>query len=258
MARREIEIKSKKLSKSKKEISDINNAIERDRNILSSIQKDIEIKNNEIKSLENKINELNLIKKEVELIIYTARENNNAEMKKLNDEKLELVRNIVWLEKNQEKEIEKFEEYRIEQEKEIKNNIDILKKDIVVLNNQKIQIIETNNKLVIEKNKLEKDVDKLRNKLNELKIEENQYKYITGATTTICKYGAGRLERLVNNDSTSWKTIAIYDWLSTAWTQIANIDAGVVVGNIEFSVPFNDWLTIVTNSTSANLTVVYE
>ena len=87
---------------------------------------------------------------------------------------------------------------------------------------------------------------------------ENQYRYITGATTTVCKYGAGRIERLVNSDSTSGKTITIYDGVSAAGTTIAVIDAGTVVGNIELGVPFNDGLTIVTNSSSADVTVVYE
>lgn len=87
---------------------------------------------------------------------------------------------------------------------------------------------------------------------------ENQFKHISGITTTVCKYGAGRLERLINNDSTSGKTIKIYDGLSALGNQIAEIDAGVVIGNIEFGVPFNDGLTIVTNSASADLTAIYE
>ena len=84
---------------------------------------------------------------------------------------------------------------------------------------------------------------------------ESIYKYIGTNTTTVCKYGAGRLLRINNLDNAG--TITIYDNTSAAGTIIAAIDAAKVLGTINFECPFNNGLTIVT-ATNAKLVVIYE
>lgn len=84
---------------------------------------------------------------------------------------------------------------------------------------------------------------------------ESQYKYIGTDTTTVCKYGAGRLKRIVNVDNAG--DVTVYDNTEASGTQIAVIDTAKALGTLDFDVPFNDGLTIVT-ATSAKVVVIYE
>ena len=59
---------------------------------------------------------------------------------------------------------------------------------------------------------------------------ENQYKYISTDTTTVCKYGAGRLENLIVTDPSG--TVTIYDNSNFSDTR-----------NITFNLPFKKTYT---------------
>jgi len=85
------------------------------------------------------------------------------------------------------------------------------------------------------------------------------YKQITGASTNILKYGAGKLHSIVNTNNSG--SCTIYDNTSAAAPIIATIDLAKVVGAIPFGnlgVPFYTGLTIVTVGVAATITVVYE
>lgn len=81
------------------------------------------------------------------------------------------------------------------------------------------------------------------------------YKYISSATTTICKYGAGTLHAIINNDNAG--SVVVYDNTAGSGTIIASIDLTKVLGTITFNVPFNIGLTLVSTG-SVKITVVYE
>jgi hypothetical protein len=81
------------------------------------------------------------------------------------------------------------------------------------------------------------------------------YKYINSATTTVCKYGAGSLHRIVNCDNVG--SITIYDSATAAGPIIASMDLTRTVGSYEFNVPFYYGLTIVSSGPPI-VTVVYE
>jgi hypothetical protein len=86
-------------------------------------------------------------------------------------------------------------------------------------------------------------------------ITNSTYKYISGAATTILKYGAGTLHTIINNDNVG--SCIIYDNTSGAAPIIASIDLVKVLGTQTFDAPFSDGLTIVTTG-SVKITVVYE
>lgn len=89
---------------------------------------------------------------------------------------------------------------------------------------------------------------------------ESQYKHLTGAATTVCKYGAGRLHKIIINQNGTLATV--YDQTSAVvGTEIAAIDTTKATGNtgtIIFDCPFSTGLTIVTTGAGTDLTVVYE
>ena len=88
------------------------------------------------------------------------------------------------------------------------------------------------------------------------KIEtEAAHKFINTNTTTICKYGAGRLKRILNVDNAG--NITIYDNTSATGTVIATIDTAKALGTLDFDIPFSNGLTVVT-ATSAKVVVIYE
>jgi hypothetical protein len=80
-------------------------------------------------------------------------------------------------------------------------------------------------------------------------------KYVGTDTTTVLKYGAGRLHRIVNCDNVG--SITLYDNTSAGGTIIATIDTSKVLGHMEFGCPFSLGLTLVTAS-SSKVVVVYE
>jgi len=81
------------------------------------------------------------------------------------------------------------------------------------------------------------------------------YKFINTNTTTICKYGAGILHTIINNENVG--DFVVYDNTSAAVPIISSVDAAKVTGTLVFNVPFSNGLTIVTTG-GATITVVYE
>lgn len=93
-------------------------------------------------------------------------------------------------------------------------------------------------------------------RLGEL-ITNPAVKYIGTATTTICKYGAGIIHSIINNDNAG--SCIVYDGIDATGPIIASIDLVKVLGSLPFGegAPFSDGLTIVTVG-GAKITVVYE
>jgi hypothetical protein len=84
-------------------------------------------------------------------------------------------------------------------------------------------------------------------------------KYITTNTTTVCKYGAGKLHKIMVNSPTE-HTITLYDAVSAvAGTAFAIITpgGGLTPFELDYELDFYTGLTIVTAG-SPNLTIVYE
>lgn len=89
---------------------------------------------------------------------------------------------------------------------------------------------------------------------------ERAWKNIISATTTICKYGHGRLIRVINNAHVGSATI--YDNTAASGTTIASpnfvsSNTRTPSSNLEYDIPFFNGLTIVSNG-SVDITVVYE
>lgn len=85
------------------------------------------------------------------------------------------------------------------------------------------------------------------------------FKNITTTTTTVCKYGAGRLHSIVVNLPVN-STFEIYDNTSAAAPAIATITTSATVNDpivLDYHLDFNTGLTIKTNG-NYNLTVTYE
>lgn len=73
--------------------------------------------------------------------------------------------------------------------------------------------------------------------------------------TTVLKYGGGILHRITITDNAG--TLIAYDNTAASGAVLCNLDASKTVGTMEFNIPFNNGLTIVTASTP-KMTVVYE
>jgi hypothetical protein len=91
---------------------------------------------------------------------------------------------------------------------------------------------------------------------------ESTSKYITLATTTILKYGPGRLKSVsVLNTNLNATTFTIYDALSASGTPIASIsipkNAAIAPFTLTFDLPFHNGLTVV-NANDVQATIVYE
>jgi len=81
------------------------------------------------------------------------------------------------------------------------------------------------------------------------------YKYIGTNTTTVCKYGPGVLQKIVNLDNAG--SVTVYDNTAASGNQIAVIDTAKALGTLSFDAPFSTGLTIVSAS-GAKITVIYE
>jgi hypothetical protein len=81
------------------------------------------------------------------------------------------------------------------------------------------------------------------------------YKYIGTNTTTVCKYGAGELIRVVNVDNAG--AVTLYDNTEASGTVIAIIDSAKALGTLDFEAPFSNGLTVVT-ATGAKVVLIYE
>jgi hypothetical protein len=89
---------------------------------------------------------------------------------------------------------------------------------------------------------------------------ESAYSHITAAATTILKYGAGRLHKIVINNPAN-SNITVYDNITNSGTIIGimNINTSATTNPfyIDYDCPFNNGLTIVTSAT-IDITVIYE
>jgi hypothetical protein len=82
------------------------------------------------------------------------------------------------------------------------------------------------------------------------------YKYLSGAATTVLKYGAGTLHTIVNNDNSG--SIILYDNTVGSGTIIASIDLAKVLGTLVFDAPFSNGLTVVSTGSGVKITTIYE
>jgi len=79
---------------------------------------------------------------------------------------------------------------------------------------------------------------------------------ITTNTTTILKYGAGVLQRIVNTNNAG--SVIVYDNTTATGTQLVSpIDTAKALGDLNFDAPFNNGLTVITSG-GAQITVIYE
>jgi hypothetical protein len=86
-----------------------------------------------------------------------------------------------------------------------------------------------------------------------------QYKYITGAATTVCKLSSGHLHKIIVNQAGT--LCSIYDQTSAAVPIIGILDTNKTTGTIgavEYNCPFFNGLTIVTTGAGTDITVIYE
>ena len=86
-----------------------------------------------------------------------------------------------------------------------------------------------------------------------------QYKYITGAATTVCKLGGGILHKIIVNQAGTLCTI--YDQTSGAVPIMGILDTNKTtgtIGSVDYECPFFNGLTLVTTGAGTDLTVVYE
>lgn len=81
------------------------------------------------------------------------------------------------------------------------------------------------------------------------------YNFISTNTTTVLKYGAGNLHKIVNCDNAG--TTTIYDNTVASGSQIAVIDTAKALGDLSFNAPFNNGLTVVTSG-GAKVAIIYE
>lgn len=99
--------------------------------------------------------------------------------------------------------------------------------------------------------------------LGPLETERN-YKYSSTNTTLICKYGPGRLYKVIFGDPMLAQVVTLYDGLSASAPRIATL-TNVTQGNhlyrahtvVDFGCPFFNGLTMVTSTTAA-VTMIYE
>jgi hypothetical protein len=92
---------------------------------------------------------------------------------------------------------------------------------------------------------------------------ESTYKYIAASATTVCKYGGGRLVRVIlNNPDGAAQNISIYDSTGGATSTMATLgvpnlnNVGTPI-SIEFGCPFFNGLTVVTDTVQP-VTIIYE
>jgi hypothetical protein len=88
---------------------------------------------------------------------------------------------------------------------------------------------------------------------------ESIYKYISGASTTVCKYGSGKIHNFIINDGAAGSSITIYDNTAGTGTIIGTINTATVSApvSLDFNCPFFTGLTIVVVN-AVNFTVIYE
>ena len=86
-------------------------------------------------------------------------------------------------------------------------------------------------------------------------LNEYQYKYISSASTTTVKSGAGILESLLVTGGTAG-TIVVYDNTSASGPTVANFDSTNAIANYPLNIVFSSGCTVVTGS-ATKITVSY-
>lgn len=87
-----------------------------------------------------------------------------------------------------------------------------------------------------------------------------QHSHITTAADVVLKYGGGKLHQIAFNDTKTGTTVSIYDNVSGTGNPIAvvaNISTTAAPCNIDYALPFQNGLHIVTTGTW-DITIVYE
>jgi hypothetical protein len=97
-------------------------------------------------------------------------------------------------------------------------------------------------------------VDCFVTRLGNLKSQSKSL-YINTNGTYVLKLGAGQLIKIISADNTG--SFTVYDNTAGSGTILTSIDATAVSGLLEFGLPFNIGLTIV-SAGNAKLTVIYE
>lgn len=87
-------------------------------------------------------------------------------------------------------------------------------------------------------------------------MDNNNHKYISTATTTVCKTGSGQLKRITITE-TAAAAITVYDNTAGSGTILAALKASIAEQTYELQIPFNIGLTVVTAGAS-KLNVVFE
>lgn len=87
-------------------------------------------------------------------------------------------------------------------------------------------------------------------------MENNSHKYISSATTTVCKTGSGQLKRITITESVA-SVITVYDNTAGSGTVLTAFKASAAEQSYEFQIPFHIGLTVVTAG-SSKLNVVFE
>jgi hypothetical protein len=85
---------------------------------------------------------------------------------------------------------------------------------------------------------------------------ETTYKNVTGAATTVLKYSAGRLHRVILN-STGGTSTTIYDNTAGSGTIIATLTTGAIA-SLEYNCPFHVGLTVVSVGAGCDISYIYE
>ena len=89
-----------------------------------------------------------------------------------------------------------------------------------------------------------------------------KYVHLTGNGTTVAKYGAGILHRVIINTlpNSGSSTLTIYDNTAGSGTTLAVVTGGSTGGpiSLEYQASFNTGLTLVSAGTAWDLTIVYQ
>ena len=93
---------------------------------------------------------------------------------------------------------------------------------------------------------------------------ERTFKYVATNTTTVLKYSAGRLYKVIFGDPETAQVVTLYDGLTVSAPLIATLTNVKIDGNhtvnhtvVDFTIPFHNGLTMVTSS-SVPITIIYE
>jgi hypothetical protein len=89
---------------------------------------------------------------------------------------------------------------------------------------------------------------------------QSKSSYIPGVSAgTVCKYGPGTVHRVIFSAGSNGDGVTLYDNTAASGTIISQFTAtNNITAPVEFNVPFNTGLTVVTTGTGSYCTVIYE